>query len=73
MTWDQPVGSGEVYLPDRASRAAYGAACRAAIIDSAARHTISLPTLQQRRDFINSHRDSEALKLRVAEIWETRT
>lgn len=68
------VGSGEVYLPNRASRAAYGAACRSAIIDSAARHVISLPTLAARQAFINAYPDrlKEALKIRIKELWETR-
>lgn len=74
MTWDQPVGSGEVYLPDRASRVAYGAACRAAIIDSAARHTLRLPTLAARQAFIKAYPDrlKEALKVRIKQLWETK-
>ena len=72
--WQQgdPVGMGLVYLPDKKTREAYGKACRDAWIESAARHAIQLRTLQERRDFINSHRDSEALKVRVAELWEKR-
>ena len=70
----QPVGSGEVYLPDRSSRAAYGAACRAEIINSAARHVISLPNLAARQAFINAYPDrlKEALKIRIKQLWETR-
>lgn len=70
----QPVGSGEVYLPDRASRVAYGAACRAAIIDSAARHVISLSDLAARQAFIKTYPDrlKEDLKVRIKQLWETR-
>ena len=70
----KPVGSGEVYLPDRASRVAYGAACRAAIIDSAARHVISLPDLAARQAFIKAYPDhlEEDLKVRIKQLWETR-
>jgi hypothetical protein len=69
-----PVGMGEVYLPDKKTRAAYGKACRAAVIDSAAKHAISLPTLHRRRNFIDSYpvNAREALKDRVREIWEER-
>jgi len=67
-----PVGMGEVYLPDRKTRDAYGKACRDAWIDSAAKHTISLPTLQSRRDFINKYPASarDALKDRIKELWK---
>lgn len=66
-----PVGMGEVYLPDKKTRAAYGKACRAAVIDSASKHAINLPTLQRRRDFINSYPANarEALKDRITELW----
>lgn len=67
-----PIGCGSILLPTRKDRAAYGKACREAIIDSAARHAIKLPTLQQRRDFINSHPATEQLKARVAQLWENR-
>ena len=69
-----PIGMGEVYLPDGKTRAAYGNACRAAVIDSAAKHAINLPTLDKRREFINLYpaaaRDS--LKARIKKLWEAR-
>lgn len=63
---------GEVYLPDKKTRAAYGKACRDAWIDSAANHAISLPTLHQRRKFIEIYPSAarEALKDRIKELWE---
>jgi hypothetical protein len=66
-----PIGMGEVYLPDSKTRADYGKACRAAVIDSAAKHAINLPTLQRRRDFINSYPANarEALKDRITDLW----
>jgi hypothetical protein len=69
-----PVGMGEVYLPDKKTRAAYGKACRAAVIDSAAKHAINLPTLDQRREFINRYPAAarEALKDRIKELWEAK-
>ena len=65
---------GEIYLPDAQSQAAYANACRVALIDSAARHAINLPTLKQRRDFINKQSPAaqDALKARIRELWETR-
>ena len=72
--WQQgdPVGMGEVYLPDKKTRAAYGNACRDLWIDSAAKHVISLSTLHQRRKFIDGYplNAREALKDRVKELWE---
>jgi hypothetical protein len=70
-----PVGTGALYLPTKEDRLAYGMACRGAIIDSAARHAISLGSLQLRRDFIDAYPDTmrDALKARIKQIWETRT
>jgi len=67
-----PVGMGEIYLPDAKSSAAYAKACRVALIDSAARYAINLPTLQQRRDYINKQPAAsvDALKARIRELWE---
>lgn len=66
-----PVGAGLVYLPDKKTRDAYGKACRDQWIESAAQHAVQLPTLQARRDFINSYPSSarDQLKDRVAELW----
>ena len=69
--WAGQIGGGEIYLPDDETRAAYGQACRAAIIDSAARHAINLDTLDDRRAFIEAYpaamRDS--LRSRILELW----
>ena len=74
--WQQgdPVGMGVVCLPDKKARAAYGKACRDLWIDSAAKHVIRLPTLHQRRKFIDSYplNAREALKDRIKELWEYR-
>ena len=63
---------GEIYLPDAKSSAAYAKACRVALIDSAARYAINLPTLQQRRDYIKKQPAAsvDALKARIRELWE---
>lgn len=68
------VGLGRVFLPNKEARAAYGLACRSLWIDSAARHAISLPTLHQRRKFIDSYPPDarSALKDRIKELWESK-
>lgn len=72
--WTGGIGGGEIYLPDEATKAAYGKACRAAIIDSAARHVINLGSLEARRAFIAKYpaKMQDSLKARIKEIWETR-
>lgn len=67
-----PVGAGVVYLPDTKTKQAYARACKRLWIESAARHAISLRTLQARRDFINSYpaEAREELKSKVKELWE---
>ena len=69
-----PVGAGVVYLPDTKTKQAYARACKRLWIESAAKHAISLPTLHQRRNFIDSYPlDAlEALKDRIKELWEAR-
>ena len=67
-----PIGRGEVYLPDSKTRAAYWRAVNQALMDSAARHVISLPSIEARREYIERHRHSEALKARVSELWRHR-
>ena len=69
-----PVGAGAVYLPDTKTKQAYANACKRLWLDSAAQHAISLPTLQARRDFINSYpaQAREELKDRVRELWEAK-
>lgn len=66
------IGGGTTFLPDEAARAAYGAACRDAITLSAAKHAISLPSLQQRREFVDSYpaRARDALKEKMKTLWE---
>lgn len=65
-----PVGAGEVYLPDSKAKQAYTNACKRQLIESAARHVLSLPSLEQRRAFIAKHPAKEDLKHRVRELWE---
>ena len=69
-----PVGMGMVYLPDKKTRAAYWKACRDMWVDSAAKHAISLPALQARRDFIYSYPAAarEELMERVKQLWGER-
>lgn len=66
-----PVGMGEVYLPDKKTREAYGKACRDAWLESAARHVASLPTINARRLCIDSFpaNSREALKQKIMEVW----
>ena len=65
-----PVGAGEVYLPDTKTKQAYAKACKGQMIESAARHVLSLPSLEQRRAFIAKHPTQEELKHRVRKLWE---
>ena len=67
-----PVGRGVVYLPDQKTRDAYWRAVNEALIDSAARHVISLPSIEARREYIERHRHGEALKARVSDLWRGR-
>lgn len=67
-----PIGMGEVYLPDNLTRAAYVNACLHAFITSAAKQAISLPSLQQRREFVDSYpsKARDALKEKMKTLWE---
>jgi hypothetical protein len=66
-----PVASGLVYLPDKKTRDAYGKACKELWIEPAAIHAVNLPTLHQRRKFIESYPmpERDQLKDRVSELW----
>ena len=69
-----PVGIGEVYLPNRDSKKAYNAACNEEMLDSAARYAMELKTVEARRDFIATWPESRrnALKAKIKTLWETR-
>lgn len=69
-----PIGMGEVYLPTKKTRDAYGKACSEAQINSAAALAIELPTLAARRAFIDTYPASrrDALKARIKTLWENR-
>ena len=70
--WAGGIGGGEIFLPNDEARAAYGQACRAAIIDSAARYVINLGSLDERRAFIAKYpaKMQDSLKARIKKIWE---
>lgn len=72
MPWGEGdlVGMGIVYLPDTKTKKAYSEACQRQIIETAARHVLSLPSLEQRRAFIAKHPAQEELKHRVRKLWE---
>lgn len=67
-----PVGCGKVYLPDRKTREAYGAACKAWLVECAAQTVIAQPDLETRRRIINRFPQGmrDALKARVIELWK---
>lgn len=69
-----PVACGAVYLPDKKTKAAYAEAVRMLWLEPAARHCMSLTTIQARRAFINSYKspDRERLMDRVRELWEAK-
>lgn len=60
-----PIGGGEIYLPDARTRRAYGLEVAAQIIA----HT---PGLQRRRNLLAAanENDRDELKQRVAEVWK---
>ena len=62
---------GVIYLPDEQTKAAYGNACRQAIISSAAEHVISMGSLPERRAFIDNYPAAmrEQLKKEIKEKW----
>ena len=64
---------GVVYLPDRQTKAAYGDACRKAIISSAAEHVISMGSLPERRAFVDKYPAAmrEYLKKEILERWQS--
>ena len=66
-----PVGIGEVYLPDDKHKKTYSLACKRLIIESAAFHVLKLKTIDKRREFINSYPQAgqDNLKSRVKELW----
>lgn len=63
---------GLVCLPDKEARDAYGKACREQWLEAAAITVIRKRTLQDRRELINTYpvQHREALKAKVAELWE---
>tara|TARA_R110002110_G_scaffold95133_1_gene245923 strand:+ start:1763 stop:2026 length:264 start_codon:yes stop_codon:yes gene_type:complete len=67
-----PVGAGEVYLPDTKTRKAYGAACQELWVEPAAHYILGLRTIEQRRSAIREvpdhHRDK--VETRVRELWK---
>jgi len=71
---EDPIGMGQVYLPDRKSRDAYGKACRDKILESAAQHCITLSTIYDRRAFIDKYPETmrDDLKAKIKKIWEMR-
>lgn len=76
MPWraGDPVGMGEVFLPDEKTKAAYTKACQDSYLTTVARHAISLPTLEERREFIANYPKGgqEALKARMQELWTSK-
>ena len=67
-----PVGAGEVYLPDSKTKQAYTNACKRQWIESAARHVLRLSRIEQRRAFIAKHPAQEELKQKVRDLWGER-
>ena len=65
-------GRGEYFLPDSKTREAYGKACRDGMIESAARHVLSMKSLERRRLFISKYPNfkRETLKMKIKELWD---
>jgi hypothetical protein len=64
---------GVIYLPDQQTKAAYGDACRKAIISNAAEHVISMGSLLERRAFVDKYPAAmrEYLKKEILERWQS--
>lgn len=65
------IGSGEVYLPDEAARAAYGYACLDAILYATAKQVLRIKELAERRQFIAKYPQAlqPALKEKIKALW----
>lgn len=70
-----PVGQGEVYLPDEDSRKRYGDAVRREFVDSMAVRVLNAGSLYNRRAELNRVPDGmrPAVESRVRELWTKRT
>lgn len=68
-----PVGGGEVYLPDEKTRAAYGEECARQIVEAYAWRVVQTPSLYYRRQLIEQFPKAmqQRLKDRVLELWRT--
>jgi len=69
-----PVGSGAVYMPDAKTKRAYSDQCKSEMIESYARHVLTLQTIQQRRKYLDMLSGSicEAVKASVSVLWGER-
>lgn len=69
-----PVGCGEVYLPDQKTRDAYADAIRQQWLEFAAQMICGMTSINDRRRAIAKYKpeEQELLKARVLEIWEKR-
>lgn len=69
-----PIATGQIYLPDAESRAAYGAEVQRQLVESWATFVLQGRNIQTRRARIQQCPRSMqgAVKARVLEIWEER-
>ena len=69
-----PVGCGEVYLPDEHSRKCYGDALRREFVETLAVRVLNAGSLYNRRTELNRVPDGmrESVEARVRELWKSR-
>jgi hypothetical protein len=69
-----PIATGQIYLPDAESRAAYGAEVQRQLIESWARLVLQGRDINTRRARIRACPRSmqDQVKARVTELWEER-
>lgn len=69
-----PVGSGEIYLPDAATKRAYGDACRKKLVESYARHVLDGKNIAIRRARVSRcpKEVREMVKSMVQKMWDER-
>lgn len=65
------IGSGEAFLPDTATRTAYGAQCLDEILTATAKQVLRMRELAQRRRFIAKYPQAlqPQLKEKITALW----
>lgn len=67
-----PIGSGEIYLPDAETSQAYGDAVRASFVESHAMTVMGIKTRRDRQQALDKLPSGMqgAVKARILELWD---